>query len=189
MTHENERWRDSLFPGWRWALVALSFPIAGYIGWGIAGRVDEPLAAFLGGTLTGAGLGAAQWYAARDAFGDARAWIAASAGGYGLGLLAGAVIVGYETGLGSLVAMGAISGVALGGLQGLALVAQGRARLGAAWGLAMPALLALGWSASTAIGVDVDNQFTVFGAMGAIVFTILTGALLTRFSPATARAA
>jgi hypothetical protein len=30
--------------------------------------------------------------------------------------------------------------------------------------------------------VDVDQQFTVFGAMGAVVFTILSGALLARFS-------
>jgi len=47
----------------------------------------------------------------------------------------------------------------------------------------MPVLLALGWAASTAIGVSVDQQFTVFGAMGAIVFTVLSGLLLARFRP------
>ena len=44
----------------------------------------------------------------------------------------------------------------------------------------MPILLALGWVASTGIGVDVDEQFTVFGAAGAIVFTLLSGVVLSR---------
>ena len=47
----------------------------------------------------------------------------------------------------------------------------------------------LGWAASTLIGVDVDKQFTVFGAMGAIVFTLLSGLLLARFTASPARAA
>ena len=29
------------FPGWRWVAVALAFPIAGYIGWKVGGRVDS----------------------------------------------------------------------------------------------------------------------------------------------------
>ena len=184
MTREAQDWQRSLFPGWRWTLVALAFPIAGYIGWGVGGHVDEPAAALIGGALTGAGIGAAQWFAARDAFGDGRAWITASAVGYGAGLLTGAAIVGYDTEIGSLAAMGAISGAVLGAVQGAVLAAQGRANLGLAWGVAMPVLLALGWCASTLIGVDVDKQFTVFGAMGAVVFTLLSGVLLTRFAAA-----
>lgn len=189
MSHRAESWRGTLFPGWRWAVVALAFPIAGYIGWGIGGRVDEPAAALIGGVLTGAGIGAAQWFAARNAFGDGRSWVAVSALGYGVGLLAGAAIVGYDTDIGSLMAMGATTGLVLGVVQGVALGAQGRLSFGVAWGLAMPLLLALGWAASTTIGVDVDKQFTVFGAMGAIVFTILSGALLARFSAARPEAA
>ena len=38
--------------------------------------------------------------------------------------------------------------------------------------------------AASAIGVSVDNQFTVFGASGAIVFTLLSGLLLAHFTPA-----
>jgi hypothetical protein len=53
----------------------------------------------------------------------------------------------------------------------------------------MPILLALGWAASTLIGVDVDNQFTVFGASGAIVFTLLSGLLLARLAPRVTSAA
>jgi hypothetical protein len=179
-----------IFPGWHWAAVALAFPVAGYIGWGVSGHVDAPAAALIGGLITGAGLGAAQWFAAKGAFGDApAAWIATSGVAYGAGLLVGAAAVGYSTNIGSLVAMGAISGLFLGVGQGLALAQQGRTRLAFAWGAAMPVLLAVGWAASTAIGVDVDNQFTVFGAMGAIVFTLLSGLLLARFAPSPARAA
>jgi hypothetical protein len=79
--------------------------------------------------------------------------------------------------------MGAVTGVVLGAAQGLTLAAQGRTRLAVAWGGAMPVLLAIGWSTSTLVGVDVDDQFTVFGAAGAIVFTVLSGLLLARFMP------
>ena len=57
---------------------------------------------------------------------------------------------------------------------------QGRKHFAFAWATAMPILLALGWVASTGIGVDVDEQFTVFGAAGAIVFTLLSGVVLSR---------
>ena len=66
---------------------------------------------------------------------------------------------------------------------------QGRSRLAFAWAAAMPVLLALGWAATTVIGIDVDEQFTVFGASGAIVFTLLSGFVLARFSPTVTRAA
>ena len=108
-----------LFPGWRWAAVALAFPIAGLIGWTVGGHVDAVGAALIGGALTGAGLGAAQWLAAKDMFGQWPAWVGASAVGYAVGLAAGAALVGYETDIGSLAAMGAVSGIALGGAQGL----------------------------------------------------------------------
>ena len=117
-------------------------------------------------------------------FGRWPAWVGASAVGYGVGLAAGAALVDYETDLGSLAAMGAVSGVLLGAGQGLALATQGQQRLAVAWGVAMPALLAIGWSLTTLGGIDVDKQFTVFGAFGAVAFTVLSGLLLARFMPA-----
>jgi hypothetical protein len=78
--------------------------------------------------------------------------------------------------------MGAVSGLVLGAAQGLALAAQGRTRLAVAWATAMPVLFALGWSATTAGGISVENQFTVFGAYGAVVFTLLSGLVLARFT-------
>lgn len=172
------------FPGWRWVAVAAAFPIAGLIGGAISGPVDAFGAALIGGALTGAGLGAVQWWAADGALGHAAAWIGSSAAGYAAGLGAGAALVGYKTDLGALAVMGLVSGAALGAAQGLALARQGDMRLAAAWGAAMPVLLALGWCASSAIGVNVDDQFTVFGAAGAILFMLLSGVLLARFAAA-----
>jgi len=177
------------FPGWRWVAVAAAFPVAGLIGWKVGGRVDAVAAALVGGALTGAGIGAVQWWAAKGALGRAAAWIGSSAVGYAVGLAAGAALVGYDTDLGDLAAMGAVSGLVLGAAQGLALAAQGRRRLAVAWATAMPVLLALGWSATTAGGISVENQFTVFGAYGAVVFTLLSGLVLARFTRVRAQVA
>jgi hypothetical protein len=92
-------------------------------------------------------------------------------------------------GLGDLAAMGAVSGLVLGAAQGLALAAQARMRLAVAWATAMPVLFALGWSATTAGGISVEDQFTVFGASGAAVFTLLSGLVLAPFSHVRARVA
>jgi hypothetical protein len=176
--------RERPFPGWRWVAVALAFPIAGLIGWKIGGRVDSVAAAIVGGALTGAGLGAVEWWAADGALGRIGAWVGASASGYALGLAAGAALVGYETDLAALAAMGLVSGAAIGLAQAAVLSRRGDLRLAVAWGCAMPVLFALGWCASTAIGVSVEDQFTVFGAAGALVFMLLSGLVLARFTPA-----
>jgi hypothetical protein len=177
------------FPGWRWVAVALAFPIAGYVGWKVGGRVDAAGAALVGGAITGAGLGAVQWWAADGALGRPAAWIGASAVGYAVGLAAGAALVGYATNLGALALMGAVSGAALGAAQGLVLAREGRSGLALPWGLAMPVLFALGWSVASATGIGVNDQFTVFGAGGATLFMLLSGLLLARFTPARAQVA
>ncbi len=176
------------FPGWRWTAVALAFPLAGLLGWAIGGAVDDVRAALVGGAITGAGLGAVQWWGADGAFGSAAAWTTSSAAGYAGGLAAGAALVGYDTDLGALAVMGLVSGAVLGAAQGLVLARAGAPRLAVVWGLAMPALLALGWCATSAAGIGVEDRFTVFGAAGAIVFTLLSGVLLARAGPARALA-
>src|SRR3954451_20691892 len=107
------------FPGWRWVAVAAAFPVVGLIGWKISGRVDALDAALIGGALTGAGLGAVQWWAADGALGRPAAWVGASAVGYALGLGIGAALVGYGTQLGDLALMGFVSGAGLGLVQGV----------------------------------------------------------------------
>jgi len=171
------------FPGRRWLAVWPAFPVAGLIGWKIGGRVDAVDAALVGGALTGAGLAVVQWWAAKGAFGRPAEWIGAGAVGYAVGLAAGAALVGYETDLGALAPMGLVSGAALGAAQGLVLARQGRRALALAWALAMPVLFALGWSVASVTGIGVDDQFTVFGAGGALLFMLLSGLLVARFAP------
>jgi len=105
----------------------------------------------------------------------------------GIGLAIGAWVVGYGTSLGELALMGAITGIPLGAAQAYLL----RDRLANAWvwAAAVPLLWALGWTVSTFIGVDVDQQFAVFGASGAITFMALSGVLLDRLRAATSPAA
>jgi hypothetical protein len=177
-----------IFPGWRWMAVWPAFPVAGYIGWKIGGRVDAVDAALIGGALTGAGLAAVQWWAAKGALGRPAAWIGASAVGFAVGLAAGAALVGYGTDLGALAAMGLVSGAALGAAQGLVLARTGHRALALPWALAMPALFTLGWSVASVTGIGVDDQFTVFGAGGALLFTLLSGLLVARFTRARAQA-
>ncbi len=118
------------------------------------------------------------------------AWIRGTAAGYGIGPAAGAALVGYDTDLGALALMvGLVSGAALGAAQGLVLVRHGRRALALPWAMAMPVLFALGWSVASATGIGVDDQFTVFGAGGALLFMLLSGLLVARFKPARASAA
>jgi hypothetical protein len=168
--------RPSFLRSWLiWTAGFLAFPLAGLAGTGVAGRVDGPIAALLGGAVAGLVIGVGQTLASRGRF-DIRRWAPATATGMGLGLLLGAVTVGYGTSLEDLALMGAITGLVLGPAQALALPPTTRHRW--VWAGAMPVLWALGWTTTTLGGIAVDNQFTVFGAYGAITFSALSGLLL-----------
>jgi len=171
----------SPFRAWAtWTAGFLAFPIAGLAGTGVAGRVDSPVSAIAGGAVAGLVVGAAQALLSRRRL-DPRRWIPATAVGMGIGLLLGASVVGYGTSLGELAAMGALTGVVLGPAQALALPARTRRR--ELWAAAMPALWALGWAVMTLIGVDVEEQFTLFGVSGAFTVSAASGALLHTLLP------
>src|SRR3954452_23419479 len=148
-----------------WTAGFLAFPLAGLAGAGVAGRVDDPIAALLGGTIAGAVIGVGQTLASRGRL-DIRRWVPATAIGMGAGLLLGAGTVGYDTSLADMALMGALTGLILGPVQALALPRAARLRW--VWAAAMPALWALGWTATTLGGIAVDNRFPVFGAYGAL---------------------
>ena len=170
--------------GWLlWTAAFVSFPIAG-IAAGIAvGRINDAIAALVGGLIAGAVIGTGQWLAARRLLGDPWAWIAATAAAMGIGLLAGAWVVGYGTSAGELAVMGAITGVPVGAVQ--AFLLRGRVARSWVWAAAMPLLWALGWAVTTAAGIGVDRQYAVFGAFGAITFMALSGVVLDRLRAAT----
>jgi hypothetical protein len=163
-----------------WTAGFLAFPIAGLAGTGVAGRVDDPFAALVGGTVAGLVIGAGQTLASRGRI-DIRKWVPATGIGMGLGLLLGAVVVDFRTSLGDLVLMGALTGVLLGPAQALALPRGTRMRW--IWAAAMPVMWALGWTATTLGGIAVEEQFTVYGAYGAITFSALSGLLLLLLVP------
>jgi hypothetical protein len=165
-----------------WTAGFLAFPLAGLAGLAAAGgRVDTPLAALTGGVVTGLVIGSGQVLASRRRL-PALSWSVATAFGMGLGLLAGASAVSYRTDVAALVVQGALTGLVLGPVQALALPASvGRRRW--MWAGAAPVLWALGWALTTLAGVDVQAQYTVFGATGALVHSAVSGLLLERLLP------
>ena len=169
----------SFRPWWRWLLTALAFPPSGLIAHLVAGRVDSVSAAVLNGIITGAGIGAAQWALLRHR-GISSAWIVATTVGFGAGLAAGAALVSYRTDIGSLALMGAVTGLGVGIAQG-AMLASPKRTLG--WSAATTVLFALGWTVTTAGGIDVSQQWAVFGAYGCTTVALLQSMIIRRFIP------
>ena len=181
-TAGEHRARPSFRPWFKWLLTALAFPPAGFIAHTIAGRVDSVPTAVLNGVIAGAGIGAAQWALLRHR-GVGPTWIAATAGGLGAGLAVGAALASYQTDITSLALMGAVSGLGVGIAQG-AMLDNARRTLG--WSAATAALWALGWAVTTASGIDVDQQWAVFGLSGCLTATFLQSTFIGAFVPAKA---
>jgi hypothetical protein len=165
-----------------WTAGFVAFIIGGALATGVTGRINDFRSALVGGLVAGAVIGTGQWLVARRLL-DPRTWIPATAVAMSIGLGVGAWAVGYGTSLGELALMGFITGIPLGAAQAYLL----RDRLANAWvwAAAVPLLWALGWTVTTAGGIDVDQQFAVFGAYGAITFMALSGVLLDRLRAAT----
>jgi hypothetical protein len=169
-----------------WTAGFVAFIIGGALATGVVGRINDLGSALIGGMIAGAVIGTGQWLVARRLL-DPRTWIPATALAMGIGLGVGAWVVGYGTSLGELALMGAITGIPLGAAQ--AYLLRDRVANAWVWAAAMPLLWALGWTVTTAGGIDVDRQFAVFGAYGAITFMALSGVLLDRLRAATSPAA
>lgn len=160
----------------RWMVSFVGFPLGGLTASLVAGPVDGPVAAAVGGLITGTAVGALQAWGLGRHGPSARRWITATAVGLTVGLVVGAAAVGYATSLSALLVQGAVCGAAVGAAQ--AVVLRGLlGRLAAVWPLALAVVWALGWAITTTAGIQVEEQFTVFGSSGAIVVTALTAAL------------
>jgi hypothetical protein len=157
---------------WAWPLaMVVGIPIGGYAANIIVGKVDAVGAALISGLIAGAIIGAAQWWALRSFV--SWAWVVATSVGMAAGLTAGAALVDYGISRGDLALMGAVTGLAVGGLQAVLLARRGP---GALWWLVVnPPAWALAWFVTTfVITKNVKEQFAVFGASGALVFALLT---------------
>jgi len=147
--------------------------------------VDSAGAALVGGLIAGLVIGVAEWFALRRWV--SWLWIAATSIGMAAGLAAGAALVDYGISRGDLLVMGAITGLGVGALQALVLTRSGIP--GAFWwAVANPPAWALGWLVTSyVITRNVQEQFTNFGASGAVVFGLLTWLLLARLLRGTER--
>ncbi len=160
----------------RWLPTVLGFPLGGFAARILVGPADTVAAALLGGLVTGLVLGAVQAWGLDADRRAALRWTLATAAGLGVGLAAAGAAVGFGTTMTALVTQGAVCGLAVGAAQAAALRPHlGRAAL--AWPPALAVVWAAGWAVSTAIGVDVDQHFTVFGSSGAVVATAATTVL------------
>jgi hypothetical protein len=170
-------------PWWLWIVTFLAFPPAGYLGHAIAGRVDDLPAAALAGVVAGGVLGIIQWAFLRRRGVSAR-WILGTCAGFGIGLAAGAALVSYRTDRPSLALMGAVSGLAVGFLQAMAVGATARQSI--AWGAATAGLWAIAWTVTAGV-IDVADQWPVFGASGALLVTFLQSLFIERVLPLDAK--
>lgn len=163
-----------------WTLSFLAIPIAGYLGTAIVGPVDNPIAALLGGAFVGGSVGLVQALLSRGRLSPLR-WTAATAAGMSVAVFSSTLVVGYATDLGSLATAGGIAGALLGLAQTLALPTGTRLRW--LWLPVTAVLWPLAWTVTTLAGIHVEEQFIMFGASGAIVYTVLAGLTLQALLP------
>jgi hypothetical protein len=158
-----------------WSATLLAFPVAGLAGRAVAGPVDAVWTAVLAGVIAGLVIGAAQWLVLRRIGIDTR-WIAATSAGLGLGIGVAFALFGYGDTIGDLAVVGAVTGLGIGIAQWWLLrdVLDGSL----VWIPASAAFWALGWTVTTAIGVDPDDRWAVPGLSGAATATLLLGAVL-----------
>jgi hypothetical protein len=177
MTNARDDWKPGARRLWAWPIAILvGFPIGGFLADLVVDGVNSVGAAVIAGLIAGALIGAAEWFALRRKV--SWLWIPATSAGMAAGLTAGAALVDYGIGRGSLALMGAVTGIGLGVLQALVLA---RHRVSGAfwWAVANPPAWALGWLVTSyVITRNVKEQFPNFGASGAIVYGLLTWILL-----------
>lgn len=160
----------------RWLLSFAGFPLGGLAAIVLTGPVDSTASALAGGVVTGSVLGLVQAWAMRA---DRRllvSWVIATAVGLGMGLTLGANLIGFGTDLGDVMIQGCLCGAAVGTAQAITLWPR-TGPIALAWPVYLAGAWALGWAVTTSIGVQVADQFTVFGASGAITVTLLTAVL------------
>ncbi len=160
-----------------WMVTSLGFPFGGVLALSLAGPMKEVVSAALGGLLAGVVIGGAQWLVLRRYLGIDATWVVATASGLALGNTVGAVLTGTGTGIGDLLIIGGMTGIAVGTAQWTLL--RERLRYAGLWVPVLSVAWPLGWATTWSIGVDVSLGYAVFGAVGALVFAAATGSALT----------
>jgi hypothetical protein len=177
MKQANRPTSDSGWGFWAgWVVTFLGFPLGGLAAWTLLGPITTPLGGATGGALTGAVLGVVQWLALRRRLLLSPWWIAATALGMGAGLALSIALLGTSTAGAALPLRGLITGTGIGIAQYV--IVRDISTRAPVWALVVALGWALGWMITRAIGVDLAQQWIVFGSSGAIVFQLLTGLTL-----------
>jgi hypothetical protein len=166
-----------------WLPTFLGLPLGGLAASLTVGPIQTPLEALVGGALAGAIIGLAQWLALRSLYGVRPVWILSTALGLALGLTVGVALFGTVTNTVTntftdtltLLARGFVTGLGVGAAQAFAL----RDLSFPLWTLAVALLWALAWPLTgLVIGASLENDYAVFGASGALFFTLMSGVAL-----------
>ena len=160
----------------RWMISFVGFPLGGLAALILTDPVNGAGNALVGGLITGAVLGAVQAWALRADRRQLLAWTLATTLGLAVGLALGASLIDFSTTMGDLAFQGAVTGAFVGLAQAAVLWSRTRF-LAVVWPLYLAGAYALGWVVTTAGGIAVEEQFTTFGAYGAITATFLTAVL------------
>jgi hypothetical protein len=160
----------------RWMVSFVGFPLGGLSAMVLVGRIDSTATGLAGGLVTGTVLGVVQAWGMRADRRSGVLWMLATAVGLSVGLAIGATLVDFGTALGDLVLQGVVSGLTVGAAQSVTLFPR-IGSIAIAWPAYLAAAWAAGWAITTSVGVQVEDQFTVFGAAGAVTVTFLTSVL------------
>jgi hypothetical protein len=160
----------------RWILAWISFPLSGLVAWLALGPVSSPGLALAAGILVGLGIGAAGAWALRV---PVAPWALVSALGLGLGSLLGALAAPLLGGILPVPFVG-LASTALAGLGlGVAQAALRPPLPRVAWVALVVGAWIAGWAVSLAAAIDAEQGFAVFGASGALLFTLLVALTVT----------
>ena len=176
----DRRARYSFRPWYRWLLTALAFPPSGLIAHLVAGRVDSVPAAVLNGVIAGAGIGAAQWALLRhrgvslDLDRRHRRRLGRRARRRRRARLLPRPTSRRWRSWARCRDSASASPKAR---------RSRNAKRTLGWIAANAALWALGWTVTTAGGIDVSQQWAVFGAYGCLTLAFLQSTIIGAFVP------
>ena len=152
-----------------WLLATVSYPLAGIAGRLLAGPATTWTAALLAGVSPGSSSAAPRPWRCRLAARIIR-WALAMAVGSGIGLAA-SVAIGLSP-LATGLLTGALIGIAQAAVASRAALDPRRSVL--AWPVVVALAWGLGWTVTTAIGVDPEAGWAVFGLSGALTSQVVT---------------
>jgi hypothetical protein len=162
----------------RWIIAIVGFPIGGFIGHLIGGPAATVPAALISGLIAGAIIGAGQAIALGLLRPQALAlWAGATAIGLGVALAGVTAVIGQIDTQADAIVLGAISGLALGAGQAVALMRE-RVATAWTWVVASGVAWAVGWAVTSGIGVALASGWPVYGISGALASQVITGVVL-----------